>query len=281
MTKQIELLKTKNKEEKKHFNILGYSVWRILAYFIIYSVIGYFIETLYGIARYGTLESRQSFLYGPFCAIYGIGAIVIIILLQYFKKNYNTLFIGGCLVGSILEYIISWIGEVILNVKWWDYSNMPLNLNGRICLMYSLFWGFLSLYLMISLNPKIDKLIDWIKSKFNIRVIKLITTLLIIFMILDFFITSYAIMCFMVRMIKEKNVKVSNIEQVNSAYNIIYSNENQKNIIYKYFGNEKMIKTFPRLKVEDTNGNIIFFSDLLPDIKPYYFKFKNIKKELN
>ena len=220
-------------------------------------------------------------MYGPFCAIYGIGAIVIIILLQYFKKNYNTLFIGGCLVGSILEYIISWIGEVILNVKWWDYSNMPLNLNGRICLMYSLFWGFLSLYLMISLNPKIDKLIDWIKSKFNIRVIKLITTLLIIFMILDFFITSYAIMCFMVRMIKEKNVKVSNIEQVNSAYNIIYSNENQKNIIYKYFGNEKMIKTFPRLKVEDTNGNIIFFSDLLPDIKPYYFKFKNIKKELN
>ena len=59
MTKQIELLKTKNKEEKKHFNILGYSVWRILAYFIIYSVIGYFIETLYGIARYGTLESSK------------------------------------------------------------------------------------------------------------------------------------------------------------------------------------------------------------------------------
>ena len=61
--------------EKKHIKILGITSWRLFAYFIIYSVIGFIVETLFGIAKYGTLESRQSFLYGPFCAIYGIGAM--------------------------------------------------------------------------------------------------------------------------------------------------------------------------------------------------------------
>ena len=262
----------KDIKKRKSFTIFNYFIWRIFAYFIIYSIIGYIIETAFGLIRYGTLESRQSFLYGPFCAIYGVGAVVIIISLQYFKKNYNTLFIGGCIVGSILEYVISWIGEIILNVKWWDYSNMPLNLNGRICLMYSLFWGFLSLYLMISLNPKVDKIIDWLKKKLNRKGVKILTISILVIMLIDCIITAYATMCFMVRMIKNNNIEMDNSEQIERAYDRIYSNESESNFIYKFFGDEKMIKTFPRLKVEDKNGNIIYFSDLLPDITPYYLK---------
>ena len=270
ITNNTEMVKT-----KKRFSIFGFSIWKILAYLIIYSVIGYLIETAFGLVKYGTLESRQSFLYGPFCAIYGVGAVVIIISLQYFKKNYNTLFIGGCLVGSILEYLISWLGEVILKVKWWDYSDLPFNLNGRICPQYALFWGFLALYLMISLNPKVDKLIDWLKKKINIKVIKTITTTLIVFMFIDCILTGYATTCFMVRMIKEKNIEVNDIDKVNLSYEKIYNNEKQKELIYKFFGDEKMIKTFPRLKVKDKNGNIIFFSDLLPEITPYYYKVEH------
>ena len=63
------------RKEKKRFTILGISIWELLAYFIIYSVAGYIIETLFALVRYGVLESRQSFLYGPFCSIYGVGAI--------------------------------------------------------------------------------------------------------------------------------------------------------------------------------------------------------------
>lgn len=270
-----ELEKKVIKSNKKHnFTIFGFTIWRLLAYFIIYSIVGYIIETAFGLVKYGTLESRQSFLYGPFCAIYGIGAVVIILSLQYFKKNYKTLFFGGCLVGSILEYVISWIGEAILNVKWWDYSNMPLNLNGRICLAYSVFWGILALYLIISLNPKIDKLINWIKGKLNIKILKGTIIALIIIMVIDCIITAYALMCFMIRMIKINDVKVDNIDKINTAYSTIYDNENTKNIIFKLFNDEKMIKTFPRLKIEDREGNIIYFSDLLPDITPYYFKIK-------
>ena len=206
------------KKEDKHFRILGITLWRIFAYFIIYSVIGFIVETLFGIARYGVLESRQSFLYGPFCAIYGIGAIVMILSLQYFKKNYNTLFIGGFIVCSIVEYIISWLGEVFLHVKWWDYSKVPLNINGRICLLYSIFWGFLGLYLMISLNPKIDKMINFIKERISAKALQVFVVISTILMFLDLTFTAIALDYFTVRTIKENNIEVKHAEYVNSSY---------------------------------------------------------------
>lgn len=82
----------------KNLKIAGISIWRILAYFIIYSVIGYIIETMYAFVLYGVIESRQSFLYGPFCSIYGVGAVVMICALQRFKGSTHRLFIGGFVV---------------------------------------------------------------------------------------------------------------------------------------------------------------------------------------
>ena len=84
---------------KKKRTINGISIWRILAYFIIYSVLGYIIETIYGMITKGVWESRQSFLYGPFCGIYGLGAVVMIICLHKFPRKFNTLFVGGFIVG--------------------------------------------------------------------------------------------------------------------------------------------------------------------------------------
>ncbi len=262
------------REEKKYFRVRGFTLWRLFAYFIIYSIIGFIVETLFGIARYGVLESRQSFLYGPFCAIYGIGAIIMIISLQYFKKNYNTLFIGGCIVGSIVEYLISWIGEMILHVKWWDYSKMPLNINGRICLLYAVFWGFLSLYLMVSVNPKIDKLINLIKEKVNTKILQTIVVISLVFMLLDCICTAEALNYFTIRTIKENNIEVKHAEYVDKEYEKIYNNEFKVKIINKFWNNEKMLKTFPRLTVENANGQLISVRVLYPDIKTYYIKFK-------
>ena len=70
------------KNEKKPFTILGFTVWRILAYFVVYSFLGFVIETIYGMITKGVIESRQSFLYGPFCGIYGLGAVIMIVFLQ-------------------------------------------------------------------------------------------------------------------------------------------------------------------------------------------------------
>lgn len=284
MTKRISIKSKKGRKkegkkmEKKTFKIMGISIWRILAYFIIYSFFGYIIETIFGIVTKGVWESRQSFLYGPFCAIYGLGACIMIIFLYKYGKKYNALFLGGFIVGSIIEYLVSWIGEMILGVKWWDYSDMPLNINGRVCVYFSLFWGFLSIYLMASLNPKIDKLINWIKSKFTIKTLKISTIVVTIFLFIDCILTAFALDFFLVRMIYANDIQVPNKEKIDSQYVSIYEeNENLSKFIYKFWDNRKMIKTFPNIKVQDVDGNILYMDSYL-DIQPYYMKIFS-KKE--
>ena len=274
----MEKVKEQTKQ-KKRLTIFGYTIWRILAYFIIYSVLGYIIETIFGIVTKGTWESRQSFLYGPFCGIYGLGAVIMILSLQYFNQNSNRLFWGGFVVGSIIEYVVSWIGEVVLNVKWWDYSNMPLNLNGRICVFFSIFWGLLAIYLMSYINPRVDKLINWLKSKISVNKLKIITLGVTIFLFIDFVLTGYALEYFIVRKIHENNLPVVNKERADSAYEKIYNNEKLAKFINTYWDDRKMIRTFPNLKIKDKDGNLIYFADQVGDIQPYYYKFNfNLKK---
>ena len=274
----MEKVKEQTKQ-KKRLTIFGYTIWRILAYFIIYSVLGYIIETIFGIVTKGTWESRQSFLYGPFCGIYGLGAVIMILSLQYFNQNSNRLFWGGFVVGSIIEYVVSWIGEVALNVKWWDYSNMPLNLNGRICVFFSIFWGLLAIYLMSYINPRVDRLINWLKSKISVNKLKIITLGVTIFLFIDFVLTGYALEYFIVRKIHENNLPVVNKERAESAYEKIYNNEKLAKFINTYWDDRKMIRTFPNLKIKDKDGNLIYFADQVGDIQPYYYKFNfNLKK---
>lgn len=257
---------------KKRIRIFNISLWRIFAYFVIYSVVGFVIETLYGAVTKGILESRQSFLYGPFCSIYGLGATVMIVCLQKFKKSHNMQFIGGFLLGSVVEYSVSFLGEMILHVKWWDYSSLPFNINGRICVAFSVFWGILAIYLMGSFNPKVDKLIDKIKSKVkNEKILKTIIVISVIILYIDCVITGIAIKFFQIRKIEEYNLNVKDRETISRTYNDIYGNEKLSKFIYKFWNDEKMIKTFPNLKIEDVDGNIIYFDSLVPNVKPYYF----------
>ena len=270
-----------NKKERKRITINGISIWRILAYFIIYSVAGYIIETLYGMITKGVWESRQSFLYGPFCGIYGLGAVVMILCLHKFPKKYNVLFIGGFIVGSIVEYAISLFGELILGVKWWDYSNMPLNINGRICVYFSVFWGFLGIYLIASLNPKVDRLINWVKSKLKTqKALKAFVVTVFTLLMLDCIATAFAIEFFLVRMIAKNDLDVPNKEIVLEKYDKIYGNENLSKFIYTFWGDKKMIKTFPNLKIKDVNGDIIYMDSLL-DIQPYYLRVHDINNKNN
>ena len=251
---------------------MGISIWRILAYFIIYSILGFVIETLYGMMTKGVLESRQSFLSGPFCGIYGLGAVIMIIFLHKYQTKYNALFIGGFIVGSITEYIVSLFGEMILGVKWWDYSGMPLNLNGRICVFFSLFWGFLGMYLIASLNPKIDRLINWVKSKFKTyKSLKAFVSVVTIALLIDCIVTGFALEFFLVRMIVKNDINVANKELVQEQYDKIYGNEKLSDFIYTFWGDKKMIRTFPNLKIKDVDGNIVYMDSFL-DIQPYYLK---------
>lgn len=259
------------KNDKKKITILGLSIWRIFAYFIIYSILGYIIETIFALLVYGVLESRKSFLYGPFCSIYGVGAVLMILFLRYFNKNGYTLFIFGFIIGSIVEYIMSLLGEIILKVRWWDYSDKFLNINGRICFTYSLFWGILAIYLMRGINPQIDKFINYLKKKLNVNFLRTVASTMTIFLILDCIISGYAISQYLIRQIAKNNLDVENKEQVIQIYNNI--GKDKKMFIEKYFSDEKMVKTYPNLKISLIDGTVVHIKDLLPNIKPYYYKF--------
>lgn len=250
------------------------SIWKILTYFIIYSFVGYIVETLFALINYNVLESRKSFLYGPFCGIYGIGAVVLILSLRYFNKNNYTLFFGGVLVGSIVEYVISVLGEVLFDARWWDYSNRFLNINGRICLLYGLFWGILSLLLMKVINPQVDKFINYMKGKVNLKFLKIITCIGTTFMLVNALASGIAMNLFLMRMAVENDLNIKNKEKTIEQYNEIYGNPEIVEFINKYWGNKKMIMTYPNVTIQLADGNVVYVKHLLPEIKPYFYKFE-------
>ena len=266
----IDIKKEERAEEKnrKKFTIFGFTIINLLAYFIVYSVIGFVIETIFGLLTKGVIESRKSFLYGPFCGIYGLGAVVMIVGLQKFKKNNYTLFIGGFIIGSIVEYVISLIGELIFNIKWWDYSDMPFNINGRICVWFSIFWGLLAIYLMSHVNPKVDKFIEKIPK----NILKNTTIILTIFLFFDFLLTCFALKMFYVRLVDNYDLDIKGVDRYIVKYNELYENPSIKKFVDTHFSDEKMMKTFPNIKVTQKDGSIIWICDILTSIQPYYFR---------
>ncbi len=269
--KQENTVEQKNVSKKTNFDfsIFGFSIWRLLTYFVLYSILGFIIETLFGLCTKGVIESRKSFLYGPFCAIYGLGAVVMLIFLQYFKKNNGTLFLGGFLIGSIVEYLVSWIGEMLLHVKWWDYSAVPFNIQGRVCVFFSLFWGILAIFLVKTVHPRVDKFIE---KHISTKYLKVFSIILILFMFVDCLITGFALRMFNTRLVLNYDLELQNVENYIEDYKKLYSIPEVKEFADKHFSDEKMLKTFPNLKVTGKDGQIIYVSDILKDIQPYYIR---------
>ena len=253
---------------KKGFNIFGITIWQIFAYFILYSIFGFLVETTFAFFAEGVIESRQSFLYGPFCAIYGLGAAVMIVGLQKFKKNNFTLFIGGVILGAITEYLVSLIGEIVFNVKWWDYSNMPFNIQGRICATYSVAWGALGVFLVRYINPKVDK---WI-NRAPLKSLKVTTSIIMVFLLFDWLISSFALQMFYVRLADTHHIEIQSEEQYMEFGRKMYENETIKNIVNTLWSDTVMVKTFPNLRVTTKNGAVIYVSNLYQNIEPYYLK---------
>lgn len=114
--------------------------------FIIYSFLGWIYETIYCTLHEKTWENR-GFLYGPCIPLYGVGAILaqfLFVDLPFEKLNspsYITIFIGCALGSFILEYSTSYVLEKRFHARWWDYSEFPLNINGRVCIIFTLCFG--------------------------------------------------------------------------------------------------------------------------------------------
>lgn len=242
-------------------------IWSIFSYLILYSIAGFIIETTFGLVTKGVVESRKSFLYGPFCAIYGIGAIVMISFLKN-KKNILELFFGGALIGAIVEYLMSYICEKFFGVKWWDYSNMLLNIKGRTCLFYAVSWGILSIILIKFVNPNTDKFISVLKE--NLFSFKLITAILIAFFCFDALLSGYVLKNFYYRIAIQNNLNIKDKSYALEKYTEIENNENILGFINNYYDDEKMIKTYPNIMIEDSNNNIVYVDSLFDGYKKFY-----------
>ena len=174
---------------KDHF-ARGLNLYKLLLLLIVGSFAGVIIEMIWCYLSRGYLESRRGLVYGPFNLLYGAGAVLLTLALYRFRnRGYFWSFAGGFIVGSVLEYVCSWGQELVLGSRSWDYSNMPLKINGRICFVYSVFWGVLGVLWIKDLYPRAAKLILKIPNTAG----RVITISVTVFLVLDAAVTGVAL----------------------------------------------------------------------------------------
>lgn len=129
-------------------------------YFIVYSIAGWLCEDVYvGIGKRKFVN--RGFLYGPYCPIYGCGALIVLYPLMLLGDHPVLVFFGGMILTSALEYFTSWLMEKLFHEKWWDYSTYKFNINGRVCLLNSTLFGLMSLVVVFGIQPFVER---WARS---------------------------------------------------------------------------------------------------------------------
>lgn len=128
--------------------------------FFSYCFVGWLWETFYVFVRTGQWVNR-GFLHGPFLPIYGFGALIILWLTIPVRENIWKIFLLGMLGATMLEFLSGTLIEQLFHVRYWDYSEFPLNLNGIICIPCSIVWGFFSIFLVRKMHHQIN---NWVLS---------------------------------------------------------------------------------------------------------------------
>lgn len=138
------------------FNFFQY-VW----IFIASCYMGYIIETIWCLIKHGYIESRKSLVLGHLSVAYGMGTVLLtLVLVRFQHASWQKVFLIAFATGTVTEYICSLGQEICFGTVAWDYSNVPLNINGRVCLLYSLFWGALGVFWVKIMIPFMNKIFN-------------------------------------------------------------------------------------------------------------------------
>ncbi len=212
--------------------------------FMTYSVLGWILEVSCKLVEKKKFINR-GFLIGPYCPIYGWGALMMTLLLKKYLNDIFTLFIMNILICSILEYFTSYFLEVIFKARWWDYSNKKFNINGRICLETMIPFGLFGLLVMYVINPIIFNILNMIP----ISIIYFISIVLFLLLLIDT-ITSYSII-----------TKIKNINKKTQSHILLKKDNTEKitllvkkellNSHNKYYN--RLINSFPHIKFKFFN----------------------------
>ena len=155
--------------------------------FFIYSILGFLLESIFNLISIKSFES--GILYGPWTPIYGIGAIITIIISnQIFKKMHKsrvTETIVTFLVLTVTLTSIEWLGGILIeklfNITMWNYKNFTFNIGKYITLEMALAWGIISILVIYFIKPIIDKI--------EKKIPKSLTIILSILFLVDLIIT--------------------------------------------------------------------------------------------
>lgn len=130
---------------------------RLFWYFLIYSFLGFLLEVIFARITRASRQDRKCMLLLPLCPVYGAGALLIVSLSPFIRRSGVLVLAFGMLAATAVEYFMDWLYETALHVRFWDYSTLPGNLNGRVCLPFSAAWGLLSLILVYWVHPALSR----------------------------------------------------------------------------------------------------------------------------
>ena len=239
--------------------------------FIIYSFAGWIMETLWVSWCNKRLVDR-GFLIGPYCPIYGFGALLIVLLLSKLSFSPILVFLMTVLVCGALEYFASWIMEKIFKARWWDYSNVKFNLNGRICLKNLIAFGIMGIAVIYVINPNLEIWIEYFLNKDQLR---FLAFLLWTIFIMDFVVSTIVVYGFrrITEKVNEERIG-DNTEQITRMVRKLLSE--------KSFFHRRFINAYPKLEAIKTKMKEIKIKieDVTNDAKDVVLEKVNDAKDI-
>ena len=164
--------------------------------FVVCSILGLAIETVFHLAIYHAYQDRAGLLYGPFSPIYGFGGLFMTVALNRFHdKPIPVIFLISALIGGAFEFTVSWIMQSAFGIVAWDYSGTFLSIDGRTNFMFMCFWGILGVMWVKFLLP----ILLWMINKIPWKLRYALTVVCFVFMVVDVVLTVQTIDCWYLR----------------------------------------------------------------------------------
>lgn len=136
-------------------------IYSLLLYFFIYSFLGWCTEVAYATVKERRFVNR-GFLNGPWCPIYGVGVSAVVTLLDGFRDSLLLLYLSSLVLVTLIEGMTGVIMDKIFHHKWWDYTGLPLNIGGYVCLPFSIAWGAACVVIVKGIHPLIERLVEFL-----------------------------------------------------------------------------------------------------------------------
>lgn len=185
-----ELIKKQEEEKKKTIFAYGCGLYKIIWLFMIGSLLGDIVETIFMWMTKGVLMSRSSVVWGPFSVVWGLAFVLASVLLhKQTEKSDSFLFLTGTFLGGAYEYVCSVFTEIVFGKVFWDYSHIKFNLGGRVNLLYCFFWGIAAVVWVKHIYPFLSKYIEKIPMKLG----KILSWVMVIFMVCNAIVSSMAL----------------------------------------------------------------------------------------